>query len=221
MNLKWNYRLAELVEDWAFYSRTYSWSSSLLNVSRELLALPYRHIHYFMFERSLTDPLPVIKFDGSIMIRRFKPQDIPEVAEINRPSEARLCARRLDSGQVGLSAIYDNHLVGYAWACTSIEPNIERININLGPGDFLCNDDFTSPPFRGHGIQTSLIFERFRIFKENGFRKAICYIEIHNKPSQHAYEKVGSRQVGEIDFFRVGSRRWVKISLQSGNLTIV
>ncbi len=221
MNVKWNHRLAELVDDWVFYSKTYSWQSSILTISKQFLVLPCRHIHYLVFARSLLDPLPEIHLDNSLVIRRFLPQDIPEVAAIDRPSEARLCARRLANGHVGVAVVHNDRLAGCAWACTEINPNIERIDIPLKPSDFLCNDDYTSPSFRGRGIQTSLVLERFRIFREMGYRRAICYIDIRNHISQHVYKKLGSCQIGEINFIRIGARRWARISLQPDNSDVL
>jgi GNAT superfamily N-acetyltransferase len=209
MKAIWSQRLGELMEDWRFYIKSYPWQRSISTIYKEFLQLPYRRIHYLVFARSLAEPVPEFHFDRSIVIRKFESVDIHEVEIINRPSEAKSCTRRFAKGHVGVSALHNGHLVGYAWAFTEIDPVIERFKINLGPRDFLCTDAFTSPSFRGRGIQTSLALTRLNIFRELGFQRALCYIERKNQPSIRVWEKIGAFTIGDIEYFRVGPWRWI------------
>lgn len=208
MNEKWNHRLAELIEDWDFYFKIYPWPKSLLKISNELMQLPFRHIHYKVYACSVVEPVPKVRFDDSFVIRRFTFQDVPEVAKINRPSEARLCAKHLTNGHIGFSVLNNGKLAGYAWAYTKFYPDIDRFNIYLEPLDFLCNDAFTSPSFRGRGIQTSLVLARLNFFRELGYQRAICFIRRRNQPSIRVWKKFGGVCIGDIDYFRIGNWRW-------------
>jgi GNAT superfamily N-acetyltransferase len=210
MNEKWNHRLAELIEDWGFYFKVYPWPKSLITISKELMQLPFRHIHYKVYACSIVEPVPKVCFDDSFVLRRFAYQDVPEVAKINRPSEARLCAKHLNSGHIGFSVLHDGQLAGYAWAYTKHDSNIERLKIGLEPLDFLCNDAFTSLPFRGRGIQTSLVLARLNLFRELGYHRAICYIDRNNRTSIRVWEKLGGICIGDISYIRIGTWRWKK-----------
>jgi GNAT superfamily N-acetyltransferase len=206
MSINWNHRLAELTEDWIYYYKIYPWRQSIPEIAKEVLQLPFRHIHYLVFARFLTKSLPEISVDSSIEIRKFEPRDVPEVAVINRPSEAKLCTKRLARGHLGVSAIHTDKLVGYAWACTNIDPVLERVRIALKPFEFLCTDSFTSLDYRGRGVQTLLTMERFRMLHELGYERAICFIKKDNLPSIAVWKKLGGQIVGKIDFIRIG--RW-------------
>jgi ribosomal protein S18 acetylase RimI-like enzyme len=204
-----NQRFYELLEDWRFYFRTYSWRHALTQTGRQLLELPYRRIHYLMYVRLLSEPMPGLKASPGVTIRQFDPSDLLAIANIDRPSEARLCAYRLAMGHIGLVAECDHVIAGYAWACSQVEPKIERVEIQLTAGDFLCTDAYTAPAYRGHGIHTMLTLARLKIMQALGYQRAICYIERHNVASIRTWKKFGGQHIGDIDYIRLGSRRWV------------
>jgi ribosomal protein S18 acetylase RimI-like enzyme len=214
MKMPSNKRFYELLEDWRYYFRTYTWRYALTQTGKQLLELPYRRIHYLMFVRLLSDPLPRLKSLPEITIRQIKSADLKAIEKIDRPSEARLCAHRLAMGHIGLIAESDQHIAGYAWACNQVEPTIERVNLCLSEGDFLCTDAFTAPAYRGRGIHTMLTLTRFKIMQALGYQRAICYIEKHNSPSIRTWRKLGGQHIGDIEYIRLGSRRWVRSQSQ-------
>jgi ribosomal protein S18 acetylase RimI-like enzyme len=213
MNVKWNHRLAELIEDWRNNFKVYPWRRALSAMFKRLLQLPYRHTHYLIFAVPLPENLPDLSdfhFADSTVIRRFESQDISEVAKISRPSEAKLCAQRLARGQVGLSAIHNNQLVGFSWACAEIDPTIDKFGFSLGPLDYFTLHAYTSPPFRRKGIQTSMALAQYKIFSEMGYKRAICHIRENNRPSQQHVRNIGGYQVGDIEIIRIGPWRRVR-----------
>ena len=124
---------------------------------------------------------------------------------MDRPSEANLCARRLACGHLGLIALHQGQPVGHAWGCAEVDPDLERVQLKLEAGDMLCADVYTLPAFRGQGIQTSLALARLQLFRDLGYRRAITYIEMRNRPSVAVWQrKLGSLEIGQIDFIRLG-----------------
>jgi GNAT superfamily N-acetyltransferase len=196
-------RLAELVEDWQFLIKRDGIKLALPNIGNELARLPYRHLRFFIIARSLIEPLPDLPPKIPLEIRPFEQRDIELVRDMDRPSEARLCARRLARGHKGLIALYAGEAVGHAWGCTEMDPDIERVHLKLEPGDVLCADVFTVPSYRGKGIQTSLTISRFKMFQDLGYQRAVAYIEVQNTPSLAVWQrKLGGVPVGCIDFTR-------------------
>jgi GNAT superfamily N-acetyltransferase len=203
-------RLSELIEDWKFYTQRDGLRSAILAIGSELARLPYRHLQFVILARSLIQPLPDPQPKVAIEIRPFTQVD-PELARlIDRPSEARLCARRLDRGHKGLFAFIQDKPAGYAWGCSEVDPDLERVRLKLELGDVLCTDVYTTPVFRGQGVQTALTLARFRLFRDLGFRRAISYIEVNNGPSLAVWQrKLGSMTIGEVDFLRIGP--WYRV----------
>lgn len=199
------HRLAELTEDWQFLIRRDGVHSALPAVTLEIARLPYRHLRFRILACSLFEPLPELQPKIPLDIYPFEPSHLEMVRSIDRPSEARLCERRLRKGQQGLVAFHKSQIAGYAWGCFPVDWELERVVLQIDPGDILCSDVYTAPALRGKGVQTALTLRRFQHFSELGFRRAICYIEIHNAPSLAVWQrKLGARATGEIDFLRIG-----------------
>ncbi len=208
-------RLAEIIEDWKYLIQRDGLNIALPTVVHEIAWLPYRHLSFTIFSRSLTEPIPNFQPKISLDIRSFQQADVELVREIDRPSEAKQCARRLRLGHLGLVALHLGQPAGYAWGCGEEHPQMEKVPLKLEPGDVLCTDVYTNPSFRGQGVQTALAVSRFNMFKELGYRRAICYIENHNAPSLTVWQrKLGGQAIGHIDFVRIGP--WYRVAC-SGN----
>jgi GNAT superfamily N-acetyltransferase len=207
-------RLVELGEDWRAMLRQEGVRAAAPAIGLEIAQLPYRRLKFWVVERLLTDALPSNQPKIPLTVRRMQTEDLALLKTITRPSEARQCAARLASGYVGLLALTQQQPVGYAWGCGQINPELERVAFPLEPGDVLCNDMFTHPAFRGLGVQTTLTLARFQLFQELGYRRALCYIEVHNAPSLAVWQKkLGGQPVGTIDFSRLGP--WYRVRYQA------
>jgi GNAT superfamily N-acetyltransferase len=206
-------RLAELIEDWKYLIRRDGLISAVPQVALEVSRLPYRHLKLMILARSLDESLPDLQPKMTLKIRPFVETDLQLIRQINRPSEARLCAHRLARGHYGFVAMNHVKVAGYAWGCAEIDPQVERVPLKLEHGDVLCNDAFTTPTYRGQGVQTALTIARLQLFQELGYRRALCYIENRNNPSIAVWQrKLNCSIIGQIDFKRIGPWHNVKFS---------
>jgi GNAT superfamily N-acetyltransferase len=203
-------RLSEFMEDWAAFTKHEGFRSSLALIRTDLLSLPYRRLKFVIVASSLLAPLPNWQPKIPVVIRQFVPADLDWVRQVDRPSEARLCAQRLAQGHHGLAAVCNQQPAGYAWGSPDLQTRLERVHPGLVEGDFLCTDAFTCPAFRGQGIQTALTLARFQLFQKLGYRRAVSTIDIHNQPSLAVWQrKLGGKTIGTIDFMRIGP--WYKV----------
>lgn len=203
-------RLSELTEDWKYFTERSGLISSIAVIATDLARLPYRHLRFFILGRSLSEPFPDWQPKTGLVISPFEPAHLDQVRQIDRPSEARLCAHRLAQGHKGLAAASNGRLAGYAWVSTDPHTRLERVHPKLDPGDALFTDSYTAPEFRSQGIQTALTLARFHLARELGYHRAICCIEIRNQPSLAVWQrKFNSQTIGTIDFTRIGP--WYRI----------
>lgn len=206
------HRLGEFVEDWRFLFYRDGFLKVMPVLAQDIARLPYRYLRFYVLERSLSTPLPVIQPKISLEIRPFDVSDLELVRSIDRPSEARLCAKRLARGQHGLIALHHNLAAGYAWGCYPLDLDLERVNLPLEPGEVLCTDVYTAPNLRRNGVHTALTKARFSMFRDLGYRQAICYIESHNEPSLAVWlRKFEARIIGQISFLRIGA--WYRVQI--------
>jgi hypothetical protein len=210
-------RLSELTEDWKYLTTRDSFASAIRIILADISRLPYRHLRFYILARSLQEPFPDYQLKPNLRIQPFEKQDLEYVKQIDRPSEAVLCAKRLAEGQRGFMAFCDGQPAGYAWGSTDTQTKLERVHPKLCSEDVLCTDSFTAPLFRGIGIQTALTIARFCLFRELGLKRVISYIEVSNKPSLAVWQrKFNSHVIGTIDFRRLGP--WYKIRYERSNL---
>lgn len=213
MKVGWLGRLTEFFEDWGYLMRRDGIRSTASIAAQELSQLPYRHLEFLILARSLKDPLPEYQPKIELNIRPFEPSDVAYVRAIDRPSEAKLCDRRLASGQMGLLALHGDQPAGHAWASDRLDPTLERVHFQLSPGDGICLDVYTAPVFRGKGVQTALSLARSRFLLEQGYHRVVTYIEKKNRPSLAVWQrKLGSETIGHIDFVRIGPWRRVRLT---------
>ena len=204
-------RIRELLEDWKHLTRRDGVKSALPIIGLEISQLPYRHLRFIILARSLTELLPQFPPRVALDIFPFQQPHLELVRAIHRPSEEHLCKKRLTRGQFGLIAYHQERPAGYAWACHPIDWDLERVRFHLEPDDILCTDVYTAPELRGKGVQTALTEARLQEFRDQGFRRAICYIEVNNQPSLAVWKrKFNARIVGKIEFLRIGS--WYRVS---------
>ncbi|HSM23845.1 MAG TPA: GNAT family N-acetyltransferase [Anaerolineaceae bacterium] len=203
-------RLVELSEDWKYIAKRKGKKEFWSLIISDLTKLPYRHLKFVVLGRSLMDPFPEWGPRENLSIRAFEQKDLDIVRQLDRPSEARLCAKRLAEGHHGLVALYNDCPAGYTWGSMDPQTRLERIHPKLDSGDVLCTDSFTAPEFRRKGIQTALTLARFHLFREMGCKRAICCIENNNAPSLAVWQrKLSSKPIGMIDFKRIGP--WYRI----------
>lgn len=203
-------RLLELAEDWKYFSQSAGLRTAVQHFLLDIARLPYRHLKFVVLACSLDAPAPVWQLPKQLLIRSFEKADLDLVRIIDRPSEARLSAKRLSQGDSGFVAFWDAKPAGYSWGSPDLSTQLERVHPKLLPGDVLFTDAFTAPALRGKGIQTALTLARLNLFRELGYRRAISYIESQNSPSLAVWQrKFTSQVVGRIDFLRIGA--WYKV----------
>ncbi len=206
--MKWPRRLLELLENWRHLIRRDGWKLALPRIGAEIATLPYRYIPFVVVTRSLVDPLPDLHAKVALEIRMFERADLDFVRRENIPSEANLCARRLERGHYGLVACLEGNgcsastAVGYAWASTDL--SLEKVDFELAPGDVLVTDAFTAPAYRGQGVQTALSLARLRLLRDQGYERALAYIETGNDASLAVWRKMGAQVTARLDFVRIG-----------------
>ena len=207
--MQWLERLRELGEDWAYLIKRDGWALGMGQAFKDAASLPYRHLQFVVVARSLADTLPDFKPEIQLNTRPFQSGDLDFVRRQHLPSEANLCRLRLQRGDYGIVAACNGKSAGYAWSC--VDTNLERVALNLQPGDALCTDAFTAPDFRGKGVQTALALARMKALQRKGYKRAIAYIEIHNRPSLAVWRKFDAEVIERIDFRRIGLWRTTRL----------
>jgi len=171
-----------------------------------LASVPYEHIEFTVFARSLDEPLPAAHPDIPVTMRLATEEDLPRFRDIVLPSEYRHFARRLTHGRLCfLALLQDNpqELVAYCWAATEIDPDIDKLILDLPPGIAYVDDAYTLPAYRRQGIQTAAHLYRLQYLQILGCKRAILIVDVKNQASQALVRRLGYREIGQTSFLRV------------------
>lgn len=173
---------------------------------RYLVSVPYEHIVFDVFVRSLEEPLPVGQPNLPIVMRLATEADLPRLREMVLPSEYQHFAQRLtDSRYCFLALLKDDQseIVSYCWATTEIDPDIDNLNYDLPSGAAYLDDAFTRPTCRRQGIQTAVHLFRLEYLKSLGCRQVLLIVDVKNHASQKLVRKLAYQKIGQATFLRV------------------
>jgi ribosomal protein S18 acetylase RimI-like enzyme len=181
------------------------WSASRWLI-QYLASVPYEHIDFDIFVRSLEEPLPVVLPRRSLTMRLATEADLLRLRDLVLPSEYQHFVRRLAHGRFCFLAFpADNpaDLAAYCWAATQIDPDIDKLVLALPEGVAYVDDAYTSPAYRRQGIQTAIHLFRLDYLQQLGYKRAILIVDVKNRPSQTLARNLGYRKIGRTTFLRL------------------
>lgn len=190
-----------MIHAWAVFKRlTYDWREKIQREGWqgagrwliEILALlPYRHVEYIVFARSLLEPLPVVTPRLPVTLRPATEADLARFRGLIPPSEIRYFSQRLARGRHCFLALDGEQLAAYCWATTQVDPCVDNLELKLQPGDVYADDAFTAPAYRRQGIQTAVHLYRLQYMKDPGCQRAILIVSEDNAASLQLVRKLG------------------------------
>jgi len=200
-------KLTGLISDLRERAQQLNWRQTGRWLIEALISLPYGHIEYTVFVRSLLESLPVIEPRLPVTLRLATEADLVRFRGLVLPSEIRRLARRLAHGRYCFLALDGESLAAYCWATTQVELNVDGLEIRLQPGDVYGDDAHTVPTYRRQGIQTALLLYRLKYMKNLGCRRVVAIVERSNVSSQQMVRKLGYQEVDSLSFRRILWRR--------------
>jgi ribosomal protein S18 acetylase RimI-like enzyme len=172
-------------------------------LAKILVELPYRHLEYIVFARSLLEPLPVVKPRLPVTLRMATEADLFRFEEVVPKSEIEHFRHRLAHGRYCFLALDGENLAAYCWASTEVRCDVDKLEMQLQEGDAYVDDAFTIPAYRRQGIQTAVHLYRLEYMKRLGCRRAILIVNVTNTASQRLVSKLGYQETDRLSFRRV------------------
>jgi GNAT superfamily N-acetyltransferase len=174
---------------------------------RYLMTVPYEHIDFEVFVRSLEEPLPVAQPRIPIAMRLATEADLPRFRDLVLPSEYRHLARRLAHGRfcfLAFPAANPERLVAYRWAAVEISPDIDALILDLPKGYAYIDDSYTVPAYRRRGIQIALFSFCLEYLRTLGCKRVVAIVGVKNEASRKLMTReLGYREAGRTSFRRI------------------
>jgi len=196
-------KFARLLHDLRAQVQRDGWRQTSRWLVGALVSLPYCHIEYKVFARSLVEPLPTARPRLPVALRPATAADLARFEGLVPPSELRHFAHRLAHGRYCFVALDVDRLAAYCWATTRVEFGIDNLEMQLQAEDAYVDDAFTVPAFRRKGIQTAVHLYRLEYLRNLGCRRAILIVDAKNTASQRLVRKLGYQEVDHLSFQRI------------------
>lgn len=211
--MQWSRKLDDLIKDWYYFYRRRGrpvYKSFFKSLTRRL----YRHITLSIFAVPLSQSVPTPNPKIPLDIHEFRQEDLEAVSKIIRLSEVKLIVKRLDRGHIGVIAYHENQPIAYQWACTEIDPTIDKIHVVPKPGEVYYAYAYTIPSYRRKGLQLPMGLKLAEILKNMGYKKFVTMINIQNTPSLSLWKKlVGTDELGYVELYKIGPIRWMRTTM--------
>jgi hypothetical protein len=196
-------RLRALARDWRHFVAR-DGASALPTVAREVAGLGWLRAE-FMLMRWPAAPAPPLPSD--VGVRPFETSDVAIVRERFRPSEADVCAMRLDLGHHGLVVEQAGSFRGYNFCSDDVAPSVERIVFRLAPGELFSADTWITPDARSGGLGRTLLAAAAANALALGRDAVVGLVDTVNPGSVKAHRALGAVTVGEASYRRVLGHR--------------
>ena len=105
-----------------------------------------------------------------------------------------------------LGALHGAALVGYVWFAYGFAPHVDGIWVKVPPRVVYRFKAFVRASYRGRGIAPALYDAADPLIAKPGLDTVVDCIALQNQPSIAATLRSGSRPLGALGYWRVGSR---------------
>lgn len=208
-------RFISLIYDLRERAQRDSWRQTGRWLVKTLISLPYCHIEYTVFARSLLEPWPIVEPRLPVTFRLATKADLARFRGLVLPSELRRFARRLAHGRYCFLALDGGNLAAYCWATSQVDLATDNLQMRLLPGNVYGDDAYTVPAYRRQGIQAALLAYRFQYMKELGAQRLLAIVDVNNLAGQKMVRKLGYQEVDHLTFRRVLWKRNFHYRLES------
>jgi ribosomal protein S18 acetylase RimI-like enzyme len=198
-------KLTELALDARENIRQHGWYQASRWLVETLVTLPYSHVEFTLFTRSLVEPLPITEPRHPVILRLATRDDLERFQGLVPPSELRRWGQRLAHGRYCFLALdgTSEDLAAYCWATMQVALEIERWMMRLQPGDTYVYNAYTVPAYRRQGVQTAVHLYRLEYMRSLGCQRAVLIVDDKNIASQRLVRTLGYQEADHLTFRRI------------------
>ena len=168
----------------------------------------YNHIEYYVYIRSLNEPLASVQLCLPITFCEATAGDLAGLRGLIPPSVLLGFSKRLINERICTLAFYQNSIAAYAWATHAIEFEIDNVELKLRPNEAYIDDLYTFPSYRRRGIQAALHIHQLQNLRNHGFTSSVAIVATDNISSQKLFKKMGYIEADRLSFRRILLKRF-------------
>jgi ribosomal protein S18 acetylase RimI-like enzyme len=184
------------------------WKAAIQTLTTPIRIGIYNRIEYYVYIRSLEEPLASVQVNLPITFREATVDDLASLQDFVLPSVLLGFINRLIHGRICTFAFYHSNVAAYAWATHEIEFAIDNVELKLRPNEVYIDDLYTFPVYRHLGIQTALHIHQLQNLREHGVKTSVAIVATDNISSIKLFKKMGYIEADRLSFRRIFLKRF-------------
>jgi ribosomal protein S18 acetylase RimI-like enzyme len=194
------------IEAFLYIRRQEGWRSAF-SLARQFLLLPFFEYHRLLVvRRSLKEPVDVPAPRVAVTIREATLDDLAILETIVPPLRVKRFAKKMQAGEICMVALQEQQVVGYCLGGFANTPSTEDAQLKLGPKEAYAWGGYVSPQCRRQGVWGAVHLALCRLQREKGYETCFGLVEMGNRASLGALQKIGFRETERLTLLRV--LRW-------------
>jgi len=162
----------------------------------------------FLYERLLTEPIRDAAAGLPVDFDRLGEEDLEDYLAFRPEADPREIKDRFMGGQSCFAGRHRGRIVYVFWAVGG-RAWIDYLSteMDLSDDEIFLYESYARPEYRGMNVSVAMVTEALKIFRRDGYRRALIVLMPENKQAFKPLEKLGFRFLGVKGYYRVGPRR--------------
>lgn len=174
------------------------WRAGIIQLAQTGQRVIYNQDEFIVLAKTLfpadtpPDPLP------SLTVRRLTTQaELNLMAPLAGVTDMARFQRMFELGAVVFGAFLEDQVIGWGWLTDKIDPQTNRVQAPLKPGDACLYDLFVASDFRERGIAQRLVASRLQYLRDHGYQRSVITCSKDNPAALKVAQRAGYVSIGE------------------------
>lgn len=178
--------------------RAKGWRAGLTRLVKTIRRVFYSRDEFIVLAKALfpadppPDPLP-----GLIVRRLITQTEVASLEPLAGATDMVRFQRMFKLGAVVFGAFLEGQVIGWGWLTDKIDPQTNRVQAPLRPGDACLYDLFVAPAFRKQGIAQRLVASRLQFLSAHGYQRSVITCSKDNPAALKVAQRAGYLKIGE------------------------
>ncbi len=189
-----SYQLIELVKTF----KENGFLAGLVKLGKIIRRIFYVRRDRWVFALVLSEKVITVKPLPGLVIRQVKgKEELAALASLAGPTDMVRFCQMFDEGCLAFVAWQEGQIAGWGWISDRIDPQTNRTQAPLRPGDACLYDLFVAPAYRGRGIAQRLVAHRLKFLLEHGYKRSVISCAKDDTPPLIVAQRAGYVTIGE------------------------
>lgn len=178
--------------------RVKGWRAGITRLAKTGQRVIYNQDEFIVLAKALFPADPSPELLPGLSVRRLTTQaEVNLLKPLAGATDMARFQRMFDLDAVVFAAFLEGQVIGWGWLTDKIDPQTNRVQAPLHPGDACLYDLFVAPDFRERGIAQRLVASRLQYLRDHGYQRSVITCSKDNPAALKVAQRAGYVPIGE------------------------